>query len=361
MALSLFAAAVSSAQNSKKDEDQLQTPAPLKELPLAVSGATRRLVFHVVPMSAKGLLTQQVRDALKTLAQETGKDAVLHIRAFVAGAGDVRRVRDLVSETFTSRKQPLPALSLIEAGGLSLPGAQVMLEAVSEARRDVNPWGLVFLSAQAATADDPSSPAAPLVAKSLARLGDVARAAGVAENDVVRVTCYMSSLDDLAAAGAQLRAVFPAAAADYVRPRRVPTEASAACEAVARLNQPSGGGMRLIDGAGPSGQSGESAAALLDSPWAVLTGTQESFGYEEKDARLALQRLSAALEQAGAAPGSVAYARYYALSSGIAAQLRKVRPGFLGAAHPPAGWLLLWEGAGSMDAGFAVDAVAAKN
>ena len=41
---------------------------------------------------------------------------MLKIRAFVAGSGDVRRVRDLVSEEFTERKPPLPALTLLRAG-----------------------------------------------------------------------------------------------------------------------------------------------------------------------------------------------------------------------------------------------------
>ncbi len=101
------------AQKKKKDEvtQTLQLP---KELPSAVVGDTRRLTFHVTPLSSKGLLSQQVRDALKALAQEAGGDTVLKIRAFVAGSGDVRRVRDLVSEGFADRRQPLPALSLIQ-------------------------------------------------------------------------------------------------------------------------------------------------------------------------------------------------------------------------------------------------------
>jgi enamine deaminase RidA (YjgF/YER057c/UK114 family) len=117
----------------------------------------------------------------------------------------------------------------------------------------------------------------------------------------------------------------------------------------------------MVDADGLAREPGESPAALLDAPQVVLTGTQSSFGYEEKDARLAFERLRGALEQAGASPGGVAYARYYALSSGIASQVRKIRLEFFDAARPPAGALLLWEGLPSMDAGFAVDAVAAKD
>jgi enamine deaminase RidA (YjgF/YER057c/UK114 family) len=363
VALIALAAALSAwpAQKPpKKDEDVSQTLQLPKDLPLAVAGETRRLAFHVVPMSAKGLLTQQVRDGLKTLGQLAGKDPVLHIRAFVAGAGDIRRVNDLVSESFTARKQPLPALSLVEAGGLPLPGAQVLLEAVSAASHAVNPDGLAFFSPRQASSENPQVPVAPLVAKSLDRLNEAVKAAGVRPGDVTRVTCYLSSLDDLPASSQLVQASYPAAAADFIRPLRAPAEASAACEAVARLSRPSGARIRAIDSDGSSRQSGESTAVLIDAPQVVLTGTQESFGYEEKDARLALQRLGATLEQAGASFAGTGYTRYYALSTGIAAQLRKVRLDFFDAAHPPAGELLLWQGVASMDAGFAVDAVAAK-
>src|ERR1035438_1886159 len=45
----------------KKDETQmLQLP---RDLPTAVEGDPRKFTFHVTPLSAKGLLTKQVRDA----------------------------------------------------------------------------------------------------------------------------------------------------------------------------------------------------------------------------------------------------------------------------------------------------------
>ena len=80
------------AKKNKDEETQtLQLP---RELPNAVVGETRRLAFYVTPLSAKGLLSQQVRDALKSLERQAGGDPVLQIRAFTAGSGDLRRVRD---------------------------------------------------------------------------------------------------------------------------------------------------------------------------------------------------------------------------------------------------------------------------
>lgn len=350
----------SPAQKKKKEEitQTLQLP---RELPAAVAGDTRRLTFHVTPLSAKGLLSQQIRDALKALAHECGGDTVLKIRAFVAGSGDLRRVRDLVSEVFTDRKQPLPALSLIQSGGLPLEGAQVVLEAVAEGRKAVSPDGLVFVSAQTAVSENPLDAVPPLTAKSLAALRQAVKAAGSDPGDVLRITCFLSSLDQVAASRQLVEAEYPHAALDYVQTERGPLEALAACEAVARLRSNTGARLQFLNPEGLPREPGLSQIALVAAPHLVFTGTQVSFGYEEKDARLAFERLKKALEQAGVSMSDVAYAHYYPLSAGIARQVRKVRSEFFDAARPPAGTVLTFEGLPSMDAGFAVDVVAAKD
>ncbi|MBZ5623907.1 MAG: hypothetical protein LAQ69_35165 [Acidobacteriia bacterium] len=345
----------------KKKEDLTQTLQIPRELPNAVTGETRRLTFYVTPPSAKGLLSQQIRDALKALAHEAGSDTVLKIRAFVAGSGDLRRVRDLVSEVFTDRRQPLPALSLIQSGGLPLEGAQVVLEAIAAGKKEVSPEGLVFLSAQVATSDSPLDPVAPLTTRSLASLRQAVKAAGSEPGDVLRVTCFLSSLERLTASRQLVEAEYPRAALNFIQTRRAPLEGLAACEAVARLRSKTGARLRLMTPEGMPHEAGESQIALVAASHVVLTGTQVSFGYEEKDARLAFERLQKALEQAGVSTRDVAYAHYYPLSSGIAGQVRKIRSEFFDAAHPPAGALLLFEGLPSMDAGFAVDVVAAKD
>ena len=338
------------AQRKKKEEitQTLQLP---KELPAAVVGETRRLTFHTTPLSGKGLLSAQVRDALKALGHETGGGTVLHIRAFVAGSGDLRRVRDLVSEHFTDHKQPLPALSLVRAGGLPLEGAQVVLEATAAGKKDVNPNGLVFLPAPAATSDRPLDPVPPLAARSLEQLRQVVKDAGGDATDVLRVTCFVSSLDQIADVRKLVEAEYPRASLDYVQTQRAPAQALAACEAVARLQSSMG---KRVQWAGPEDAP---RAAMVGAQHVVLTGTQVSYGYQEADSRLAFERLVKTLEGMGVSGRDAAYARYYPLAGPIAAQVRKLRAGFLGS---PANSMVVVEGLASMDAGFAVDVVAVK-
>jgi enamine deaminase RidA (YjgF/YER057c/UK114 family) len=345
-------------QKQKKDETQtLQLP---RDLPATVEGDPRRLTFQVTPLSEKGLLSRQVRDALSALSRQSKGDPILQIRAFVAGSGDARRVRDLVSEVFAERKQPLPVLSLVQAGGLPLEGAQVVLEAIAAGKKEVNHFGLAFLSAQIATAADPTQPVAPLAVRSLAALRLAVKAAGSEPADVVRISCFLSSLDNLAATRQLVAAEYPGAAADYVQTQRAPARALAACEAVAKLRWNTGTRLHLVNPEGLVAEPGESQIALVASPKVVLTGTQVSFGFEEKDARLAFQRVAKALEQAGVSGRDVAFAHFYPLAAGIAAQVRQVRGEFFDGAQPPGSSLLLFEGLPSMNAGFAMDVVAVK-
>jgi enamine deaminase RidA (YjgF/YER057c/UK114 family) len=334
-----------------KKEEITQTLQLPKDLPTAVTGETRRLTFHVTPLSARGLLSAQVREALKALTREAGASPVLKIRAFVAGSGDLRRVRDLVSEIFTDRKQPLPALSLIQAGGLPLEGAQVVLEAISLGKKEVSPLGLVFVSAPVVASENPLDPVAPLAAQSLDRLKAALKTARSETSDVVRVTCFLSSLDNLAATRKLVEADFPRAALNYVQTQRSPSRALAACEAVARLTWNTGKSVQLQPA------EGEPQAALVAAPRVVLTGTQVSYGYQESNSRLAFERLQKVLEASGVSGRDVVFAHYYPLADPLAAQVRKLRPAFFPAA---AGSLLLFEGLPGMDAGFAVDVVAAK-
>ena len=80
------------AAKKKNADDITQTLELPKDPPAVAVGETSRLVFHVSPLSAKGLLSQQTRDALKAILKANGGAPVIHLRAFVAGSGDVRRV-----------------------------------------------------------------------------------------------------------------------------------------------------------------------------------------------------------------------------------------------------------------------------
>jgi enamine deaminase RidA (YjgF/YER057c/UK114 family) len=359
LALVCALAVTLSSWGKKKKEEETQTLQLPKDPPAALTVETRRLVFGVTPLSAKGLLSQQTRDTLKWLLRSTSGN-VVKLRAFVAGSGDLRRVRELVSETFTDKKLPLPVLSVVQVGALPLEGAQVVMESTAVAKKEVNQYGLVYISGQGASAGGPVDPVLPLAEKAVQRLGTAVKAAGSEPGDVLRVSCFLSSLDQYLDVRRLVASAYPAAALNFVQVQRAPVHALAECEAVARLRWNTGTAVHMINPEGLAQSPHTSQIALIGAPKVILTGSQEAFGFQDSDARLAFQRLGKSLSQEGGSLKEIAFTSLYPLSASISEQVRKIRAEFYDRVRPPACTMLPFEGLPSMDSGFAMDVVAVK-
>jgi 2-iminobutanoate/2-iminopropanoate deaminase len=354
LALAVAVSLYPALAKKKKPEDITQTLELPKDPPSTVTAETSRLVFHVSPLIAKGLLSAQVRDALKALLKSSSGSTIVKLRAFVAGSGDLRRVPMIVSETFTDKHLPLPAVSVIQVGALPLEGAQVVIESVAVAKKEMNPLGLMFVSGQVGSSDTPTLKVAPLAEKSVAGLKTAVQGSG----SVLQVTCFCSSLEDHAAVRGVVEPNFPRAALTLVQLQRSPLRGVVECEAVAKLDRKIRAPLQFENPPGLTPSPNYSQVALVSAPKLVLTGTQVSYGYQDSDARLAFQRLARALEQGGSSMKDIAMAHFYPLSSSIAEQVRRIRFEFLDKSHPPASTLQPFEGLPAMDAGFAIDAVA---
>jgi enamine deaminase RidA (YjgF/YER057c/UK114 family) len=247
---------------------------------------------------------------------------------------------------------------VIQVGALPQAGAQVVLESVGVSKKPVNPFGLAFISGQGASAKRPLLPAAPLVEKSVAQLRTALRATGLDSKDVVRATCYLSTLEDFATVRGRVVAEFPQAAVSFVQRQRAPVYSLAECEAVARLRAAPARGVEFLNPPELPGSPGAAQIALVNAPRVALTGTQLAFGYTEADARLAFQRLGKALDQVGASFDDVVMSNIYPLSGSIAELAGKVRGEFFKPTRPPASTMVPLEGLPSLDAAFGVDAVA---
>ena len=323
------------AREDKKDA--MPPPGPqLREPPPAVSADTTRLVFRTSALSAKGLLSQQTRDALHALIKAHGTEEILKLRAFVAGSGDMRRVQELSAEVFGDRKV-LPVLTVVQVGALPMDKAQVVIESTAEARKVVNPNGVAFVAAQPAGSLDA---AADKVTALLATRGMNA-------DSLLRMTCFVSDLDGTPAqpAGIPIPVIVVQMQREPVRPR-------AACEAIARVEKPQTGAVQFVDG-----QSGSPQMALVSAPRVVMTGLQLGFGEQEPDVKEAFQRLQKDIAGANGDPRHTVMAHYYTLSASVSSLLRKVRGEFEGT-ELPASTMLGFEGLPSVDAAFAMDVVA---
>jgi enamine deaminase RidA (YjgF/YER057c/UK114 family) len=299
----------------KEKEPETQTLPLPPEPPAAVAAETGKLAFNTSPLSAKGLLTQQVHDALKALDRANGGGTFVKLRAFVAGTGDMRRVAAIVAEDFSDRKMPLPAVTTVQVGALPMEGAQVVIESISAEKRVVNPNGLAFFSAQ--------------------RAPELAAAAKAQDAAMVQVTCFVGDLTQVDSARTAVTSAFPGASANFVQLTRLAVDPGISCEGVGRLQKP-----------------GKSPARL------VFTGTQMAFGDQEQALRLAYGRLGRALETMKASYSNALVMSVYSLSRNTADKAAAMAPEFLGRARP-IGSAQIVEGLPSLDATIAIEVVAA--
>lgn len=286
----------------KKKAEETQVLALPPELPNAVVAETARLAFHVSPLSAKGLLSQQTREALKNLMHASHGN-IVKLRAFVAGSGDLRRVGDIAGEMFQEKHVPLPALTVVQIGALPLVNAQVVMEATEVDRKDVNPRGLAFVNAQPAAS----------VGESLEKVKSLLTSNGMEPSDALLVTCFVSSLDQVRDAGSSLSGMFRTAAVDSVQMQRAPVEPAAACEATARLKQ--------------AASASSPGIALVSSPEIVITSTQLAFGNQDKDLKLAFDRLAKTLAEKGASLDGSVVSHLYVTDIGLATRVLALAPG----------------------------------
>jgi enamine deaminase RidA (YjgF/YER057c/UK114 family) len=346
--VALAATAYPLLAKKKKPEEITQTLELPKDPPASVTAETSRLVFHLSPLSAKGLLSQQVREALRALLKSTGGSTIVNLRAFVAGSGDLRRVPAIVSEVFTEKHLALPAVSIVQIGALPLVGSQVVIESIAMAKKEMNPLGLVFISGQGGKAPE----------KAIADLKTALRGAGSEAADVLRITCFVGALEDGAEALRSIATDYRGAALDIVQLQRTPYRGMVECEAVAKLKHRIAGPVEFLNPPGLTASPNFSQLALVSAPKLELTGTLLSYGYQDSDARLAFQRLAKAVEQGGSSMKDVVVTHMYPLSQSLLEQVRKIRFEFLDPSRPPAATLLPFDGLPAMEAGFAIDVIA---
>ncbi len=269
------------AQRKKSTEPKSEVLPLPPELPMALAAETEELDFHISPLLRTGGLGAQIRQSLNDLIRDTHAETIIKLRAFVAGAGDARRVEAQVAQLFTEHKLPLPVLSILQVGGLGDQAAQVVIEAVVSTHRIVNPNGLAFLAGHMGAS----------LNQALERLRASAAAAGIAPDAVLTCTCFTSRIDDPSASRESVRAFFPKSEVNIVEALRDPANDLSTCEAVGQLSRSSQ--------PGPVVWLKKSRATLVASHRLVFTGLQLSFGAYLDDAHeafLRLQRAASALQ-----------------------------------------------------------------
>lgn len=290
-------------------------PVARTDAPAAIAGVTSQLVFHTSPLSTKGLLSQQVEDALKALDKANGSATFLKLRAFVSGTGDLRRVQSIVSEYFAEKKLPLPVVTSVRVGSLVQPNAQVVIESISEDKKPTND-GLAFFPARKA---DSADAAVRALQSAMTSAGSTA----------LRVTCFADSLSEAEAATAALQKLMPKAASVSIQTTRYTLGSGVACEA--------------------TGQGGPVRSAKL-----VFTSAQLTAGELQLELQAAFDRIDRAVESLGIKRESAVQLNLYGVNMTVTGQADTIA----GATPHSTIWV---EGLTSIDATLAVEAIIPAN
>jgi hypothetical protein len=216
------------------------------------------------------------------LLRDTHGETIIKLRAFVAGAGDARRVQAETTEIFTDHKLPLPVLSIIQVGALGYEPAKVVIEAVVATHRAENPGGLAFVAGQIGKS----------LPEALAKLQHSASAAAVTPGEVLSTTCFTSRIEDYDATRASIQSLFPNALIDVVQALRDPLSDVSMCEAVGRLSSVSTAQSQVT-------WLSAARVTLVRSPQLIFTGMQLTFGSFLDDAHeafLRLQRVASSIQ-----------------------------------------------------------------
>ncbi len=271
---------------------------------MALKAFTDSLDFHISPLLKTGGLAAQIRQSLNDLIRDTKGETIIKLRAFVAGAGDARRVQAEAGELFTEHKLPLPVLSVIQVGALGDQAAEVVIEAVVSTRRTPNPKGLVFFSGQTGSS----------LREALNRLRESVGAASVSAEHVLTTTCFTGRFEGDAAVHSLVESLFPNSAVNVVQALRDPQDDASMCEAAGQPEQPPAAGEVVLLKA--------NRAAVVHTRELVFTGLQLSFGSYLDDAHEALTRLRRAAGALGSVEAPVEV-NVFALNAPAGSALRK--------------------------------------
>jgi enamine deaminase RidA (YjgF/YER057c/UK114 family) len=298
----------------------------LSNFPDALIGETQKLEFHVSTPLSNGSLQTQTRAALQELIRKNHGATIIKLRAFAIGADNLTAIQAVIHKTLKDQKLPLPVLALVGVAGFPDAGQQVEIESTANSIESRNPDGVAFLAGLAAPAGD----------RTIDGLARVAREGGISADNILRISCFYESADQVDSAKKSIAKAFPSAESSFVFSYASAAKPLMECEGVARMTGQSANGVRYFNFFGEQASPNFSRAALVRTRRLVFTGTPVATGDSEADLHKLLEQLKSAIEAFGAKLPDVIMSDNYWLSASARDQLRTVRAQYYGKTVPAA-------------------------
>lgn len=327
---------------------------PVWAQPRTIAVDPARLEF-VVSATSTGSLDRQISTAVAQVRKAAGSGRIVRIRAFVSGDAAAPQVTQAIAKRFG---KAAPVIGVVEVGGFSVPGAQVLLDAATEAKTQRNPDGLVFISGQLTQAPidaaHPEAPIEPLAQRSIASIKTILTSYQLEPSDVLRLACFASSLADHAAVEGAVTSAFPNARLALMQVEKAAPQHLIECESVARLRTKPSEPVRVVNPA----NAAFAQAVMIAAPKFLWTTTESGSGEPEDALRQAFARVKASLDQAGSSMSQVVYVSAYPQGAAVLAKYRDVRWEFLDRTHAPASTNLSFAGVAIPGARVGLDVIA---
>jgi len=299
---------------------------------------TESLRFQVINPEPKGTLTEQLERA-----ESKVKGRVYRYRVFVRPEADVKPF------SITLRA---PVLTIVRVAALPDKDQKVSLEAVTSGGR--NPHGLVFISGEGVTGNEATPKVAPMVTTALDNVNKALHAAQLAPPDVLSLTCYISSLEDIADVRKLTASRYPKAARNHLQIPIPFGRALVECEAVARAK----GAVGFLSPEGLPKSPNFSHVAGVSAKKIYWSGVHTAPSCDEAGVRKMFEDLAAGAKKENAALDQVAFSYLYPNSRQAVDLIRNIRFGFYSKERPPASTMILFNGVENANACAAVEVAA---
>jgi enamine deaminase RidA (YjgF/YER057c/UK114 family) len=283
--------------------------------------------FVVANPKPTGTLMEQVELARWTV--ERPKVRVARYRAFVRSDADPGQISSVLRA---------PALSIIKVASLPHPGQKISVEAVTNGGN--NPNGLVFISGQGATATKVMPNVVPLATEAFDNIGKALKGVQLEGSDVLAVTCFMSSIQDVEAIKEMAARRYPEAVINNVQIPLGYGRALAECEALARAKQP----VAFVYPEGLSKSPNFTQVTGISTKKMIWSGLTVSKGCGDTAVKKMFQSLETTLSKNGASIKNVAFSYLYPNSVDGTDLTRSVRFDFYNKAQAPASTLVPFAG-----------------
>ncbi|MBL8178061.1 MAG: RidA family protein [Bryobacterales bacterium] len=315
----------------------------LPALPLFSQGVvvdSEEIRFQLAIPDPKGSLMEQMHQA-------RGRIEAKHIfryRAFVRPDADVGQFSGYLKSD---------VLSIVRVAGFPDKNQKIALEAVTKGGKNAAA-GFVFVSGQGVSRNEQVPRVLPMVQATFNNVDTALKGSGHDPSDVLLLTCYLSSMDDIKDVQKLASARYPKALRNHLQIPLPYGKALVECEAIARAKKP----FAFLNPEGLTKSPNFTQVAGISSPRIYFSSLHASNGCSEQGVREMFQSLDDAMKKSGASIKDAVFSYLYPSSDDGTNLTRKVRFEFYNKEQPPASTLVPFSGYEARNACAAVEVVA---